>query len=133
MECTLTAQSVAPQTLPDGAFGTDRIYPTHYVELQYTVAPEPSVPLMVVDCADSDQPIETLPPKYDYLPAASLGIIGGADGPTVLVVGDAAEKLHTACSSLHFDPVESVTWQVLLRVKQVAATAVTLIGKEQNP
>ena len=132
-ECTLSAQSIAPQTLPDGAFGTDRIYPTHYVELQYTVAPEPSVPLTVVDCADSDQPMETQPPKYDYMPAASFAIIGGADGSTVLVVGDKAEKLHTACSSLHFDPVESVTWQVLLRVRQVADTTVTLIGKEQNP
>ena len=45
-----------------------------------------------------------------------IAIIGGADGPVAIVVGEAAQgKLHTACSSLHFAPVGHVDWRVGFR------------------
>ena len=45
-----------------------------------------------------------------------FGIIGGADGPVAIVAGEAAqEKLHTACSSLHFAAVDHVDWRVGFR------------------
>ena len=48
--------------------------------------------------------------------SSSVGIIGGADGPTAIVVGEAAQgKLHTACSSLHFAPVGHVGWRIGFR------------------
>ena len=47
---------------------------------------------------------------------ASIGVIGGADGPVAIVVGEAAQgKLHTACSSLHFAAVDHVDWRVGFR------------------
>ena len=45
-----------------------------------------------------------------------VGIIGGADGPVAIVVGEAAQgKLHTACSSLHFEIVDHVDWRIGFR------------------
>ena len=53
---------------------------------------------------------------FDLKDAASIGIIGGADGPTAIVVGEAAQgKLHTACSSLHFEIVDHVDWRIGFR------------------
>ena len=47
---------------------------------------------------------------------ASVGVIGGADGPVAIVVGEAAQgKLHTACSSLHFEIVDHIDWRVGFR------------------
>ena len=48
--------------------------------------------------------------------AFCFGIIGGADGPVAIVVGEAAQgKLHTACSSLHFAAVDHVDWRIGFR------------------
>ena len=48
--------------------------------------------------------------------AASIGIIGGADGPVAIIVGEAAQgKLHTACSSLHFEIVDHIDWRIGFR------------------
>ena len=53
---------------------------------------------------------------FTYQQSASIGIIGGADGPTAIVVGEAAQgKLHTACSSLHFEIVDHIDWRVGFR------------------
>ncbi len=58
--------------------------------------------------------------QFRFRPQATesvmVGIIGGADGPTAIVVGGAAEKPHAVCSSLHFEPVESVEWRISFRV-----------------
>ena len=40
--------------------------------------------------------------------AAAIGIIGGADGPTVIVTSSASG--HTACSSMHFEPEYEPDW-----------------------
>ena len=60
------------------------------------------------------------PERAAFLPEAQndfcVGIIGGADGPVAIVVGEAAQgKLHTVCSSLHFAPVGHVGWRVGFR------------------
>ena len=48
--------------------------------------------------------------------SSAESIIGGADGPVAIVVGEAAQgKLHTACSSLHFAAVDHVDWRVGFR------------------
>ena len=53
---------------------------------------------------------------FTYQQSASIGIIGGADGPVAIVVGEAAQgKLHTACSSLHFAAVDHIDWRVGFR------------------
>lgn len=61
--------------------------------------------------------------------AASIGIIGGADGPTAIVVGDRSEnKLHAAFSSLHFEPVaDDIEWRVEFSIKQFEEASFVLL------
>lgn len=40
--------------------------------------------------------------------ASAIGIIGGADGPTVII--SEYESGHTACSSMHFEPEYEPDW-----------------------
>ena len=52
--------------------------------------------------------------------AAAISIIGGADGPTAVIYGtNSQEKLHAACSALHFEPVgDDVEWRIVFNVTQ---------------
>ncbi len=60
--------------------------------------------------------------------AVSIGIIGGADGPTMVLVSEQpAAKLHAACSSLHFAPVDQVEWRMVFRVKRMNGCTVDVI------
>ena len=58
-----------------------------------------------------------------------IGIIGGADGPTAIVVGDRSEnKLHAAFSSLHFEPVaDDIEWRVEFSIKQFEEASFVLL------
>ena len=49
-----------------------------------------------------------------------VGVIGGADGPTAVIYGtNSQEKLHAACSALHFEPVgDDVEWRIVFNVTQ---------------
>ena len=95
--------------------------PSRLWELVYTLEPEQEASLQ--DTVDND------PVRQKHLPgnsvgvgpmaafaavhshAASIGIIGGADGPVSLYVQEEALPLrHTAFSALHFQPAEQVTW-----------------------
>ena len=54
---------------------------------------------------------------FDLADAASIGIIGGADGPTsIFVSGGAPSDRRVAYSSLHFAQPEQVTWQLRFSV-----------------
>ena len=61
--------------------------------------------------------------------AAAIGIIGGADGPIAIVCGGSSkEKLHAACSSLHFEPVEGdIEWRVVFNIKNSNEMSLELI------
>ena len=52
---------------------------------------------------------------------ACIGIIGGADGPTAIVCGGSSkEKLHAACSALHFEPVEGdIEWRIVFNLSLI--------------
>ena len=92
-EYTLAVQEVEPQELPRERMNLDPRfdYPTHFTAISFTLTPEAQN-------------------------AFCFGIIGGADGPVAIVVGEAAQgKLHTACSSLHFAAVDHVDWRVGFR------------------
>lgn len=125
-EYTLTIQEYQPQTLDTHRMQQDMEFPTHYYAMSYTVTPEFSGgKLDVADCSDGDHPKQKPRLSKRYEPTALqdatvIGIIGGADGPTAIAYGQAATqgKLHAACSSLHFDPVESVEWRLIFREKQ---------------
>ena len=130
---TLTVQEIEQQTVPQNSFGSDRwIYPTHYIAMSYTLTPEPMENISVFDCDEGDRPIEVTPDDHSFRPVGSsscfvVGVIGGADGPTAVIYGtNSQEKLHAACSALHFEPVgDDVEWRIVFNVTQ--------FGKETFP
>ena len=134
-EYTLTVQELEQQTLPKNSFGSGCwFYPTHFVEMRYTLSPEASEQISVSDCEDSDKPLEIMPDHDSFVPSASsnaacIGIIGGADGPTAVVFGASSQgKLCTACSALHFEPVQhDIEWRITFHEKTFDDYTVALI------
>ena len=59
--------------------------------------------------------------------AAAIGVIGGADGPTAMVMGSSTPKRHAACSSLRFEAVEEVEWRAVFSEKRMEDLDVRLI------
>ena len=69
--------------------------------------------------------------------SGTIGIIGGADGPTAIFVtgisrksGDkekVSESLHMACSALRFEPVDDVEWRIEFREKLREDIKLTLL------
>ena len=108
-------------------------FPGHLWELVYTLEPEQEG-FSLQDTVDND------PLRPNPLPgngagvgptAASIGIIGGADGPVSLYVREEALPLcHTAFSSLHFQPVEQVTWLPVFQERPCPEQLVPLEKKE---
>ncbi len=120
-EYTLTVQDLERQTLSRKYSGSERwFYPTHFTVMSYTLSPE-AKEISICDCAESDQPLEIMPDEASAEGncAGSIGIIGGADGPTAIVLGGHKQDgLCAACSALHFEPVaEAVEWRVQFDVK----------------
>ena len=122
-EYTLAVQEVEPQELPRERMNLDPRfdYPTHFTAISFTLTPEPPEnSIFVEDCVENDRPRQVKRETASFAPEAQndfcFGIIGGADGPTAIVVGEAAQgKLHTACSSLHFAAVDHVDWRIGFR------------------
>lgn len=117
------AQEVDMSDLPDSE-GWD--YPTHCTFMTYTVEPElPREALSVQDVEHGDRP---RPKPLDAIggadgsAACSIGIIGGSDGPTSILVACGTgwldsdpPQLRSACSALRFAPPESVQWRTVFR------------------
>ena len=122
---TLTVQNIEQQTIPQNKFGSDRwIYPTCYTAMSYTLSPEPTEEISLFDCAEGDKPLETAPGENSFHPAASSTcfVIGRIDSRNY------PEKLHAACSSLHFEPaLDDVEWLIVFNVRQFDEESFTLI------
>lgn len=57
----------------------------------------------------------------------NAGVIGSADGPTAILLNHDTGKLHTVCSSLHFEPVEEVEWRAVFCEKMMEDISVELL------
>ncbi len=79
--------------------------PKFFTLLRVGISPEISKDaLLITDCAEGDRTHKgALPGK-----TSAIGIIGGADGPTVII--SEYESGHTACSSMHFEPEYEPDW-----------------------
>lgn len=88
-------------------------FPTKCTLTKFTLTPDlPNTEFYLQDTAPNS------PVKNKIPNAAAVGIIGGADGPTAIILkSDKSEKGHTAISSLHFDAVDSVQFRAFF-VKQ---------------
>ncbi len=104
-------------------------YPTHHHVMMYTIVPElPKGLLTIMDANEGDRPRQKPRKPVDkFYPdaVASIGIIGGADGPTVMFLG--SPKPQVAFSSLHFEPVEKVEWKMTFYEKQIEDEKFVLI------
>ncbi|MFU2400161.1 MAG: hypothetical protein ACM67T_00265, partial [Clostridiales bacterium] len=70
--------------------------PKFFTLLRVDISPEISKDaLLITDCAEGDRTHKGALPRN----ASAIGIIGGADGPTVII--SEYESGHTACSSMH--------------------------------
>ena len=138
---TLTVREYEMQTLGQNHFPDANMeYPTHFAAMTYTLTPDVDHRnFMLQDCSEGDAPRRRQAESNAFAPTAAcsvgvIGFIGGASGPTALVAGgNVPEKLHAACSSLHFDPVSKpVEWRPIFREKLMEDMEVDLIlGKER--
>ena len=79
--------------------------PKFFTLLRVDISPEISKDaLLITDCAEGDRPHKGALPGN----TSAIGIIGGADGPTVII--SEYESGHTACSSMHFEPEYEPDW-----------------------
>ena len=133
--CTLTVHELERQELPADAFRNPKMeYPAHFLMMSYSLQPDiHGQGFMLRDCSDGDSPRQKTPDPNAFAPAAlssaaAIGIIGGADGPTAVIAGrNTPARLHTACSSLHFEHVDEVEWRAVFSEKTMDDMTVRLI------
>ena len=110
----------------------DREYPSHHIAMTFTLEPELSqTEFSITDSLQSDEP--RLIPGYTSgsksKEAEAIGIIGGADGPTAIIMGTPKSKgqLHASVSRLFFEPFDTVRWQLSFKEKQIKEKTIELM------
>lgn len=132
-EHVLTVQKVEHQEIDTNRFQDQALaFPNHFVAMTYTLVPELARDAFhLKDCDRGDRPRPRNSEGRNGLiqSAGAMGVIGGADGPTmVFVTGGEAATAHTVCSSLHFDAIqEPIEWRLTFREKMMADMDVPLI------
>lgn len=133
MEYTLTVQKWQPIEEPEKLIEDTWYFPACFYQMMYTILPNlPDDAFRLRDELGDDTPIWKEPSKKDggcSIGIAAFGIIGGADGPTAIYVAgeNTSKECHTACSSLHFQLVPSVKWQLSFRQKMQEDIQITLL------
>lgn len=122
---TLKVLDLQPETLSEQQLFEGFICPKYLWTIRYTLDPElPHNDFSLRDCDESDMAIRAQEEKQSTcdssVEVAALGIIGGADGPTAVIVTriDKNANERSDCSSLHFEPVSKVVWKPVFQVKQ---------------
>lgn len=104
-------------------------YPTHYTVMSYVVEPElPGNALTVRDCGEGDHPRTRQFNPGGPTAANSIGIIiGGADGPTAIILTNGKTGHPRAvCSALRFEPPKQIEWRMVFSQKTAEDIAVEL-------
>ena len=105
---TMTVHEYETQQMGQHHFQNDDMeYPTHFTSMTYTLEPEiDGQDFMIRDYNDGDRPRlkNSRPGEFSPVAISSVCVIGGADGPTMIILqnGNSA-KLRVACSSLYFE------------------------------
>ena len=95
-------------------------YPACYTLMTFQIEPDMSRnQFRIVDCTQSEQPRRREgATRNDGSHAVSFGIIGGADGPTVMIMGQPkseAPQTHMAASSLRFEHAKHIEWRIVFQ------------------
>lgn len=95
--------------------------------LTYRLEPDiPDIRFSVRDRSENDEP--RLDRAWASKEAASIGIIGGVDGPSaIFITSPKTDGVHISHSSLHFELVDMVTWRMEFREKLQEDMCVKLI------
>lgn len=123
-EHMLAVKSVEAHTLTKEQFRDDLFeYPLHFVCMKFRVEPQlDRNQFSVWDCCEGDRPRykESGPSGSRRCGAASVAVLGGAKDYM-------QSGLHTATSSLYFEPVDRVDWRLVFHVKNREEILVKLI------
>ena len=122
IEHLLTVQEIESKELSQTHFQDETMeYPRFFKAMTYMVEPDIDRNHMVVlDCADGDsaRPKKNISREKGTVSASNIGVIGRASGPVGVILGNAVPRtLHAACSTVRFDPVDSVEWRIVFREK----------------
>lgn len=140
----ITIHEYVRQEMTADCFGDKNYeYPNHCTLMSYTVSPElPDGSFSIRDYGDGDRPRRkeirrekefTNQEPHSYEPQAeadcmAIGIIGGSTGPTAIALsGGPQEKMHAACSALHYNPVDTVEWHIIFHEKPCDDISVKII------
>lgn len=91
-------------------------FPKHSICMMYTLAPDiDNADFRICDTKKSEAPRPKVTKSESEHRAASIGIIGRADGPTAIIMQPINKnpKLHMACSAVTFEPADEVEWHVV--------------------
>ncbi len=130
---TLTVQEYQQQEMPTERFGDETYeYPTHYTAMSYTIYPDLlDGSFSIRDYSSGDRPRKKQTNPNEPRGSAdcvAIGLIGGADSQTAILFGGNEQgKLRVACSTLNFNPVNTVKWQMVFHEKPCADVTVELI------
>lgn len=122
----LLVKDVETQMLTEKHFRDDDFeYPKHFAHMTFSVEP----PLernefSVWDCAEGDRPRK----KHDKKKscgAMAVAVIGGEKG-------NQTTGIHSAMSSLYFEPAEHVEWRIVFHVDTKEKMKVELIKSEED-
>ena len=95
-------------------------YPSCYFQMTFRIEPDMSRnQFRLEDCAQSDQPRRRDgADRNDGSHAVSFGIIGGADGPTAIIIGrpkTETPQTHIATSAMHFEHAKRIEWRIVFQ------------------
>ena len=130
---TLRVAEYSAHELEDEPFPNDgMVTPRHFHIMGYMLEPELSdEEFRVLDCERSDPPRRAAisdPLAVSVSVAATVGVIGGADGPTALFLSPPPGKItHSAVSSMHFEPRAETEWRTVFLKRDVEPFTVKLI------
>lgn len=130
---TVTVQEYEQQEIPANRFSDeDYDFPSHFISMNYTISPDLDVESFLVrDCNSGDRPHKKFcnPMEPQAISdCCAIGIIGNAHTPTAITFGNSEQrKFHSACSSLHFEPVETVNWEIIFHKKPCQDMTIKLL------
>lgn len=101
----------------------DASMPKYLTQMTYALTPDLSDDkFRIYDTRKNDEQ------RLSNTESSAIGIIGGADGPTAICIGVAAQKgLHIALSAFTHTPQNKVCWQPVFRIKTVEDRDIRLI------
>ncbi len=126
VEYTLTVKEFSPWKSPFHHPKGGWRFPDRANQLIFTLDPElPDSGFYLKDITPGDKP------EHLGGEAGSIGIIGGADGPTAVFITSKLKKeekgLHAAFSALRYQPVDRVEWEFIFREKTMEDLRVSLL------